>query len=1070
VTPAVAIPDALPEAGQIVEVRRRRYVVQEVRTGSLPDDPLPSSNRTPQHLVALSSIEDDGLGEELSVVWEIEPGTRVFEKATLPQPTGFDPPERLDAFLDAVAWGAVASADVKALQAPFRSGIEIEDYQLDPVVRAIQMPRVSLLIADDVGLGKTIEAGLVVQELMLRYRARTVLVVCPASIQVQWRDQMRDKFGLEFRIVDTALMRELRRRRGLHVNPFTHFPRLVTSIDFLKRDRPLRLLREVLPGPNDPAYPRRFDLLIVDEAHNVAPSGRGQYAVDSQRTLAVRTLTPHFEHKLFLTATPHNGYSESFASLLALLDGQRFARAITPSREQLAAVMVRRLKSELPPKWDGTPRFPARAIEPIEVDYPEDERRAHALLVEYTTLRQQCARDGAQSVAVDFLLKLLKKRLFSSPRAFDDTLAAHLRSLRKPRAQRKVTSVAPGILRRQLEEAEEERADDDEQEETTAEAVDTATSALPALTAREEEILRELKTWSERAAKRADARCEALLAWLRGVVRAGDNTWSERRVIVFTEYRATQKWLQDRLSEAKLGGEDRLKLLYGGMNTEEREKTKAAFQADPALSPVRILLATDAASEGIDLQNHCSLLVHYEIPWNPNRMEQRNGRIDRHGQRAAVVKVHHFVSKGFEHGRLVNERDPGSLEGDLEFLFRAALKVEQIREDLGSVGDVIAAQVEEAMRGRRLRLDTAVAEKKVSASRAALKLERELKKQIHALAAQLDETRRALRVQPDNVRHVVEVGLELAGHPPLQPTTLEIPQDDPSPPKTVTAYHLPALPGSWALCFEGLEHPHTKVIRPVVFDPGDLELARDRVVLAHLNHRLVQMCLRLLRAEVWSRDGARRLQRATARVVPDGVLEGPALIAHGRLVVLGSDNRRLHEEILAIGVYLREGRVARMNLGDVAKGLAAATVTPVPEGLHETLLGLVRKHENALLKHLETRSAERTESLQRELKERADFEADTITRVLTELRDSITAKLGEAPVQLNLFSDPEREQIERDRESLRARVERIPAEITEEVALVRARYAAPSPRLFPLALTVLVPAREARTWKGAGHA
>ena len=241
---------SLPEQGQLVEVRQRRYVVTEVRQSTLPPDPLAAYDPTPQHRVTLASVEDDALGEELQVIWEIEPGAQAVEGAALPQPRGFDDPHRFDAFLDAVRWGAIASADVRALQAPFRSGITIEDYQLDPVVRAIQMPRANLLIADDVGLGKTIEAGLVVQELILRHRARSVLIVCPAALQIQWRDQMRDKFGLEFRIVDTELMRGLRRERGLHVNPWTHFPRLITSVDFLKRERPMRLFREVLPGPD----------------------------------------------------------------------------------------------------------------------------------------------------------------------------------------------------------------------------------------------------------------------------------------------------------------------------------------------------------------------------------------------------------------------------------------------------------------------------------------------------------------------------------------------------------------------------------------------------------------------------------------------------------------------------------------------------------------------------------------------------------------------------------------------------------------------------------------------------
>ncbi len=176
-------PYPVPEQGQLVEVRRRQFVVAEVVRSALPTD-----GRSPQHLVTLTSIEDDALGEQLQVVWEIEPGARILERAGLPRPGGFDDPERLEAFLNAVRWGAITDADYQALQSPFRSGITIEDYQLDPVVRAIQMPRANLLIADDVGLGKTIEAGLVIQELILRHRARTVLVVCPASLQIKWRD------------------------------------------------------------------------------------------------------------------------------------------------------------------------------------------------------------------------------------------------------------------------------------------------------------------------------------------------------------------------------------------------------------------------------------------------------------------------------------------------------------------------------------------------------------------------------------------------------------------------------------------------------------------------------------------------------------------------------------------------------------------------------------------------------------------------------------------------------------------------------------------------------------------
>ena len=147
-----------------------------------------------------------------------------FEKVELPEPKGFGEPVKLEAFLDAVRWGAASIADTRQLQSPFRSGIEIESYQLDPVVRAVQMPRVNLLIADDVGLGKTIESGLVISELIFRHRANRIVVVCPSPLQIKWGDEMLEKFGLEFVIVDSALVKRLRRERGLYANPWSHFP------------------------------------------------------------------------------------------------------------------------------------------------------------------------------------------------------------------------------------------------------------------------------------------------------------------------------------------------------------------------------------------------------------------------------------------------------------------------------------------------------------------------------------------------------------------------------------------------------------------------------------------------------------------------------------------------------------------------------------------------------------------------------------------------------------------------------------------------------------------------------
>uniref|UniRef100_B8HYX0 Helicase domain protein n=1 Tax=Cyanothece sp. (strain PCC 7425 / ATCC 29141) TaxID=395961 RepID=B8HYX0_CYAP4 len=1041
---------SVPEQGQLVRVRQRQYVVTNLQRTNLPSSPLLTGIFKAQNLVSLASIEDDALGEELQVIWELEPGAYLHERVELPRPTGFDQPARLEAFLDAVRWGAASTADVRNLQAPFRSGIDIEDYQLDPVVRAIQMPRVNLLIADDVGLGKTIEAGLVAQELIIRHRCRRILIVCPSALQIQWRDQMRDKFGLEFRIVDSGLMKELRRQRGIHVNPWVHFPRLITSIDFLKRDRPLRLFREVLPAEGESLYPRRFELLIVDEAHNVAPPGGGRYAIDSLRTAAIRLLVPHFEHKLFLTATPHNGYPESFTALLELLDTQRFARGVPPDRNQLQVVMVRRLKQEME-NWDGSPMFPARKLAAIPVDYPDPERQAHQWLKEYTTLRAKGATDGVEKYATEFVLKLLKKRLFSSPAAFLTTLTQHEESIRTARRRSTASlSARPteGILRRQLDQVEEEFGNDELFEVATEESITNSSRLFRSLSLEEQRLLQQMLDWAERASQQPDAKARELLNWIATYIRPQEQ-WSNERVIIFTEYRATQKWLFNLMAAEGLVQDNRLMMLYGGMNSDDREAVKAAFQTHPDLSPVRILLATDAASEGLDLQNYCSRLIHYEIPWNPNRMEQRNGRVDRHGQRAAEVLIYHFVGKGYQ-GQATPQTRPGDLEGDLEFLMRAALKVNNIREDLGKVGPVIAAQVEEAMLGYRTTLDTSRAERDSEPVRRMLKFERKVREQIEKLRQQLNETRQNLRLTPDNIATVVRIGLELADQPPLMETKV--------PGLGGPAYHLPPLKHSWAVCAEGLEHPHTKAIRPLVFDPA-LAHGRDDVVLAHLNHRLVQMCLRLLRAEVWSTEGRKQLHRVTARVVADqSGLDTPAVIAYGRLVILGKDQQRLHEEVISAGGILKEGRFSRLGVMQVQAALAATVPGSVPEVLQQRLADLWDRYADALMQALEVRKSERATSLQRDLQNRAEKEVADITAILTELRQSILQELEEPQVeQLELFTTPEKEQFERNMNSLKARAEQIPREIEQETVLIRERFNEPSARLFPLAVTYLVP-------------
>ena len=1054
----------IPEPGQLVDVRHRRYVVVEVTPSTLPLPVLSKGALARQHLVSLSSVEDDALGEELQVVWEVEPGAAAIEKTPLPAPVGFDSPQRLDTFLNAVRWGAASSADVRAIQAPFRSGIDLEDYQLDPVARAIQMPRANLLIADDVGLGKTIEAGLVAQELLIRHRARRILIVCPASLQVQWHDQMRDKFGLEFRVVDSRLLSDLRRERGIHVNPWTHFPRLITSIDFLKRERPLRLMSEALPAEGESVYPRKFDLLILDEAHNVAPSGRGKYATDSQRTLAIRRLVPHFEHKLFLSATPHNGYRESFSALLELLDNQRFARGVEPDHEQLHTVMVRRLKSELPPHWNGEPRFPKREITPLPVEYTRQERDIHQLLQEYGELRIKESTDATERYATEFVTKLLKKRLFSSPEAFYTTLQQHERALTESRRRSSVTRrPTEGILRSRIEQLDEEHDNDEALDDAMNEVLETTAPLFHEPNAQERALLNQMLDWAEHARYRADSKAQELISWLHTTLKP-DGRWNDERVIIFTEYRATQNWLYGLLARegfAEKGPDDekRLLMLYGGMDGKTRETIKAAFQANPADASVRILLATDAASEGIDLQNHCSRLIHYEIPWNPNRLEQRNGRVDRHGQEAKQVDIYHFVSSTYLKVT-EQERAQNRLDADLEFLWQAVNKIEHIREDLGSVGPVIANQVEDAMLGRRRTLDTRKAEENAPSRRLqafALKQRKQLAERIAQLYDQLQETRRDLDLTPDNIQSVVETALELAQQPPLQRRMLHDPHGNFAP---IEVFDVPALSGSWAQCTDGLEHPHTHERRPIVFD-HTLMKKRDDVVLAHLNSRLVTMALRLLRAEVWSSGAHRHLYRVTARTVPTLALDTPAVIAHARLLILGGDNQRLHEEVIAAGGYLRAGRFVRMNEGQLKQALAAAQDKPVSPTMQASLSKQWDVHREALQQALEARMRDRSTSLQRTLAERAHKEQRDIRAILTELQNAILQELQQAsgPVQLGLegFSQDERQQFERDISALQARARQIDGEIAEETARIQRRFSDPQPRLFPVTVTYLVP-------------
>lgn len=263
----------IPEQGQLVQLRYRFYVIQDVFKYNESGNTF--------HRVDLECLDDDRLGESLSVIWEVEAHKEILPDTGLPEPGNWDCPEAFQAFLLALRWSSASAFIEPPLHSAFRADIDIEDYQLEPVVRAITMPRANLLIADDVGLGKTVEAGLVMQELIARNRARKIMIVCPSSLQLQWKEEMEEKFRLPFRIVNREFVLQLRREYGVHVNPWNSYPRIITSMDFLKREVPLRQFKDSLQKKKRGMALRDWQLLIIDEAHNIAPAGKTKYIRDS---------------------------------------------------------------------------------------------------------------------------------------------------------------------------------------------------------------------------------------------------------------------------------------------------------------------------------------------------------------------------------------------------------------------------------------------------------------------------------------------------------------------------------------------------------------------------------------------------------------------------------------------------------------------------------------------------------------------------------------------------------------------------------------------------------------------
>jgi len=1055
-----------PSVGAIVRVRQRQYLVEGVTP---PPEPGQATR------VDLVCLDDDAQGRPLSVLWELELGARVQKPETegLGSVTRLDSPRHFAAYLNALKWNQVTATDPSLFQSPFRAGIKLFDYQLTPLRKALELPRANLFIADDVGLGKTVEAGLVLSELELRQRIDFVLIVCPASITLQWRREMQVRFGQHFEIYDRAFVAERRRQRGFGVPAFSTHNRFIISYQTLRR-----------PEYYEPLLAHLGDrlkksLLVLDEAHAAAPASSSKYAIDSRITRVVRALAPRFENRLFLSATPHNGHSNSFSALMELLDPQRFTRGVPIERssDALGQVMVRRLKRDL--REAGLGVFPRRKVVRVPVG-PDDPQAAELppelelsrLLATYTELMRPKKGRG------QLVFTNLQKRLLSSVEAFHRTLEAHVERVESGDIGRDAQldlslpppssdEPAPSSL---ADDEETRDADEDALDRTTDAAAAEATTALDwtrSDAARARAVLAEMRALAQRHRSRPDEKTKALIAWIREHLCSGEPNapWAERRILVFTEYADTKRYLTRVLEHAFEDthlGDERIRGFHGALSDAEREDVQRSFNGDPTQHPVRILIATDAAREGLNLQNHCADLFHFDIPWNPARMEQRNGRIDRTLQPAEEVRCHYFVYPA---------------RGEDAVLEKLVHKVDTIQKELGSLGEVVLGRIERTL-ASGIAADTAAridAENPDPAARASVQDELESQRAaVDALRAQTDEAARLLngsrqfiQFSPALLRDAIDVGLELLGTGPLTPR-----EDEGAAGQQIL--ELPELPESWQRTLDSLRPPRARdeelydwrkrPPQPVSFEP--LDRMDDERVHLHLQHPFVQRILTRFTSQGF---GAHDLARVT--VLPTDEDSIARVIVFGRLSLFGTGAARLHDRLVSVAAQWLESKgpghlrpfadeADRKALERLDTQLQRARELPeVPGSIQSRLVQSAAADFAALWPAVQDEAEARAFDAAQRLRQRATTEAKALRELLEGQRELIKTTLRERG-QLGLFTGAtaeEQRQWEADRDHMQERLAGIDRELEEEPRQIEALYEVQLQRLVPVGMVYLWP-------------
>ncbi len=483
------------------------------------------------------------------------------------------------------------------------------------------------LLADDPGAGKTIMAGLLIKELLIRGDLRRCLIVCPGSLVDQWQDELDRKFGLPFDIITRDKIESS--RSG---NPFAELNLVIGRLDHLSRNDDLQAKLEQTD----------WDVIVCDEAHKMSATFFGGEVSYTKRYRLGQRLSGLTRHFLLMTATPHNGKEEDFQLFMALIDGDRFEGRFRDGVHQVdVSDLMRRLVKESLLKFDGTPLFPERLAYTVNYQLSDGEARLYQEVTAY--VREEFNRADAlehegRKGTVGFALTILQRRLASSPEAIYQSLKRRRERLEKRLREEQLlkrgadaaidpTAGLPTITADDIDELED--APDAEVESTEEQVVDQA-SAARTIAELEAEIailkrLEELAFQVRRSG--TDRKWDELSKLLQDNAEMFDPHGRRRKLVIFTEHRDTLNYLADQI-RTLLGRAETVVMIHGGLGREERRKAQETFTQD---KDSQILVATDAAGEGINLQR-AHLMVNYDLPWNPNRLEQRFGRIHRIGQ------------------------------------------------------------------------------------------------------------------------------------------------------------------------------------------------------------------------------------------------------------------------------------------------------------------------------------------------------------------------------------------------------------------------------------------------------